>query len=84
MRQDQLVDRALALSHTISAADAKILRVDDKVCIMGGSKYGKSELCTVVELTDKMVYVRDRYGECFQKKKEHVKKIYLLSNNGRH
>ena len=55
----------------------------DKVIITGGTRYGASEICTVISVTTHKVKVMDRDGNTFQKNKEHVQKVVLLSKNPR-
>ena len=56
---------------------------NDKVVITGGTRYGCSEICTVISVTTHKVKVMDRDGISFHKNKEHVQKVVLLSKNPR-
>ena len=61
----------------------KHLKKNDKVLVTGGTKYGSTQLCTVIEVTAKMAEVMDGDARRFRKNKKFFQKVTLLSKNTR-
>ena len=56
----------------------KHLKKNDKVLVTGGTKYGSTQLCTVIEVTAKVSIVIDGDGRTFCKHKNFLQKVSLL------
>ena len=57
------------------------LKKYDKVLVCGGTRFGSSEMVTVVKVMNKMCDVMDRDGSIFTKHKKYLKKQRLLTLN---
>ena len=55
----------------------------DKVIITGGTKYDKSQICTIEKVADKMPLLMDADGRTFRKDKKYIQEVKLLSKNTR-
>ena len=86
--QDQQNDAAPLIlddDHFFDCVDLKAkekhrkFRRYDKVVITGGTKYGASEVCTVMAVKKKMVDLMDREGNQFSKQKKYVRKVAMIS-----
>ena len=56
----------------------KNLKKNDKVLVTGGTKYGSTQLRTVIEVTAKMAEVMDGDARRFRKNKKFLQKVTLL------
>ena len=59
-------------------------KVYDKVVIKGGTKFGKSEICTIEKMANKRPLLMDADGQTFRKDFKFLQKVRLLTKNSRH